>query len=68
MKTITLLTAGCFLLGSAFADEAAPQDWRAMNPEQLRAHVANLKKFSEVEKLLGKASHPNQMGESSMYV
>lgn len=38
-----------------------------MNPEQLHSHVANLKTFSEVEKLLGKASHPNQMGHLSMY-
>lgn len=68
MKTITILTAWCFLLGSAFADEAAPQDWRLMNPDQLRAHVANLKTFTEVEKLLGKASRPSQMGQSSMYI
>jgi hypothetical protein len=64
MKIIILLTAWCFLLGSVFADEAPPKDWRSMNPEQLRAHVANLKTFSEAEKLLGKAPHPNDRGRS----
>jgi hypothetical protein len=38
-----------------------------MNTEQLRTHVANLKTFSEVEKLLGMASRPNNMGHLSMY-
>lgn len=67
MKTIALLTVWGFLLGSVFADEAAPQNWRSMKPDQLRKHVANLKTFSEVEKLLGKASRPSQIGQVSMY-
>ncbi len=38
-----------------------------MTTDQLRAQVVNLKTFDEVEKLLGKAPHPNRMRELTLF-